>query len=113
MPITSVSKWIDSGIKLNQAVHQIIQEFKENPPVLISVDEKEMISFSHLVKHPPVPIAPPMLEAGVEHGQQGQEYHQQQENMVDQIVKLAELFHQGILTEDEFKEAKAKLILKM
>jgi hypothetical protein len=102
MPITCVSKWMDSGLKLNQAVHKIIQEFQQNPPEIISVDEKEMInvSSSHLLakNDPPVPIAPPMV---------------QEENVVDQIVKLADLFHKGILTEDEFKEAKSKLILKM
>mmetsp|Transcript_13585 Transcript_13585/g.25513 ORF Transcript_13585/g.25513 Transcript_13585/m.25513 type:complete len:110 (+) Transcript_13585:987-1316(+) len=109
MPITCVSKWMDSGVKLNQAVHEIIEEFKRRPPVIIAVNEKEMLSFSHLHKHPPVPIAPPMVVAEDEE----HKHHQERENAVDQIVKLADLFHQGILTEDEFKEAKAKLILKM
>lgn len=109
MPITSVSKWMSSGLKLNQAIHDIISEFKRNPPKIISVDEKAMLQFSSVVPLPE-PLAPPIVP---ESSSSSSSSPQQDVSIVDQIVKLAELFHQGILSEDEFKEAKAKLIEKM
>lgn len=107
MPITSVSKWMSSGLKLNQAIHDIISEFKRNPPNIISVYEKEMREFSYMAPLPE-PLAPPVVSES-----SSSSSSQQDVSVVDQIVKLAELFHQGVLSEDEFKEAKAKLIERM